>query len=278
MTRDTLHADPFTHGHPIQQEFGRWYFHRAGENQAAGYKNGSYKGLDLTIGGRTGNQAYGGILIRALLPFRQDGSEVKNSLIEGPSLVVDHILAVCKCASIPDLVMCGFGDVKTTTPVAFKLSKLYLAALSSVQERVPVASTPGSDILPNCLIFAVPRVGLTLKKGSTVDRNQYLMKAYRFVNHPKLNKKGKVNILVGLYLHQLSQEQKELDSETRETASRSLSEATGSSLAQVSKCLTAFQKGTTHKNPQQLLTSHANMNNAETFCVVAGACHVLKFV
>ena len=40
------HPDPFVHRDPMQRSFGRWYFHRVGEN----YRGGTFKGLDITFG------------------------------------------------------------------------------------------------------------------------------------------------------------------------------------------------------------------------------------
>jgi len=39
------HQDTFTHGDPIQNSLGNWYFHKTG----TGYKGGFYKGLDISF-------------------------------------------------------------------------------------------------------------------------------------------------------------------------------------------------------------------------------------
>ena len=83
------HPDPFTHRDPLQRARGRWYFHRTGGT----YKGGSFKGIDLTFGD---GEAYGGVLIRGL--ERPDGT-----LVDGPSLCVDHLLAACGVASVAAL-------------------------------------------------------------------------------------------------------------------------------------------------------------------------------
>jgi len=83
------HPDPFTHRDPLLRARGRWYFHRTGGT----YKGGSFKGIDLTFGD---GEAYGGVLIRGL--ERPDGT-----LVDGPSLCVDHLLAACGVASVAAL-------------------------------------------------------------------------------------------------------------------------------------------------------------------------------
>ena len=74
------HADPFCHRDPVEVEGGRWYFHRS----HGIYRGGSFKGVDVTFGG---GGTHAGILFR--------GAETENgTLIDGPSLLVDHLLAV----------------------------------------------------------------------------------------------------------------------------------------------------------------------------------------
>src|SRR5205085_6803669 len=87
--RGPAHDDPFTHGDPIQVHPGRWYFHKT----AGVYRGGSFKGVDVTFGDGT---ARGGILFRGL--ERPDGS-----LIDGPSLLVDHVLTLCGADSVAEL-------------------------------------------------------------------------------------------------------------------------------------------------------------------------------
>ena len=58
------HPDPFTHCNEVQKVCGMWYFHRSGTGGGkTGYRGGSFKGLDISIGGegRTG-----GVLIRTI--------------------------------------------------------------------------------------------------------------------------------------------------------------------------------------------------------------------
>ena len=63
------HDDIYTHGHPLQKEKGRWYFHGSG--------------LDITFGT---NDFYGGILIRAICDINDN-----KKYIYGPLNCVSEI-------------------------------------------------------------------------------------------------------------------------------------------------------------------------------------------
>jgi hypothetical protein len=88
------HEDPFAHRDPVQLNLGRWYFHRT----RGTYRGGSFKGLDVAFGGpvRDVGKAYGGILLRGL--EAPDGT-----IIDGPSLLVDHLLRTTGFASVAEL-------------------------------------------------------------------------------------------------------------------------------------------------------------------------------
>lgn len=109
--------DPYTHGNNIQNFTGepgssgdpceqrgppgRWYFHRAGRSATGTYRGGTFKGLDITCGPR--GQA-GGVLIRSLQLVNADGEPVGASIIEGPCVSVNRLLAACGVDSIQELV------------------------------------------------------------------------------------------------------------------------------------------------------------------------------
>src|SRR5262249_23011438 len=80
---------PLTHLHPNPGHQGPGYFHQT----ARAYRGGSFKGVDVTFGDGT---ARGGILFRGL--EWPDGT-----LIDGPSLVVDHVLRSCAAESVAGL-------------------------------------------------------------------------------------------------------------------------------------------------------------------------------
>ncbi len=89
-----FHVDPYAHGHTLQNETGRWYFHGSG--------------LDLTIGG---NGSYGGILIRAIYDL-----EGKN-YIYGPLKCVTELFR-----NLPNVLLnnISFGLTKANFPDSMK--------------------------------------------------------------------------------------------------------------------------------------------------------------
>jgi hypothetical protein len=162
-----LHPDPFTHGDPMQRELGRWYFHRSGTT----YRGGTYKGVDIAIGSA---DVCAGILIRGIAEIRG------ATLIDGPCMVVDHILALAKAHSVADLAN------------SFDLA---IAPTARSPLYVEVAATRGTTL------YATPRIGLTLKKGHTPVRHRLLARPYRFLSEPSSIKKGRPHLVTSL--HQL---------------------------------------------------------------------------
>lgn len=160
------HPDPFAHRDPIQLHPGRWYFHRTG----GAYRGGSFKGVDVTFGGGT---AYGGVLLRGLeLP---DGT-----VIDGPSLVVDHLLKAT-----------GFPTVAALDAAIG--GRLVWDAAS------PLALAPwAGDPRP---VWRSVRVGLSLKKRAFTPDDptlSYLFRPDRFLTDPLRTKKGKPHLVLPL--------------------------------------------------------------------------------
>ncbi|MCA9070861.1 MAG: hypothetical protein KDA84_18155 [Planctomycetaceae bacterium] len=158
------HPDPFTHCDPMQQEFGRWYFHRSGGT----YRNGSFKGFDLTFGSP---DAFGGIMIRSLTT--PDGQ-----LINGPSLCVDHLLRRTSTNHVAELDQAVGGR-----PVWDSASPIHL---SVDEEPTPVK------------LFATARVGLSLKRNVDEQAKQFVLKRYRFLSEPRRIAKGRVYLVLAL--------------------------------------------------------------------------------
>jgi 3-methyladenine DNA glycosylase Mpg len=161
------HLDTFTHGDSMQEEGGKWYFHRTGGE----YRGGTYKGLDIAFGRK---DAPGGILIRGI--ERLDGD---HALLDGPCMCVDHILALTGKPSIQALVD-GFDrgvDAAEGSP------------LHVTVDDAPRAAT----------VYECPRVGLTLKRGASDARVRFLAEHYRFLSEPSRIKKGRVNLILGLH-------------------------------------------------------------------------------
>lgn len=159
------HFDPFTHCHPRQLTHLQWYLHRQGNS----LRNGSFKGLDLTIGNGTG---YGGVLIRGL-------ESPEGGLIEGPSRVVDHFLEILNCNSVAAL-------------------DGILSRLSPCEPRHAVHLRPQAQSLSHAL-YRTPRIGLTLRQqGQIQSRIRFLGHSYRFLTEPKKIRKGRALLALAL--------------------------------------------------------------------------------
>ncbi|KXS19038.1 hypothetical protein M427DRAFT_181607 [Gonapodya prolifera JEL478] len=233
LHREPDHPDPFSHRHPDQRSRGRWYFHKLGGS----YRGGTWKGLDITFGGRQGstesgsdgsdgaggtkeedgNDTFGGLLIRALEPYgtlvvpKESGesdavipgstptftpSSALQSLIEGPSLCVDHLLGVLDSPSIKHFVdeRLGGGSPPTiVTSTAAPLCLLPASLFESFSVSIPPVAT----------LYTSPRVGLTLppSKLNTDEllqlRARYLKAPYRFLLRPAQAKKGRQHVAIG---------------------------------------------------------------------------------
>lgn len=159
------HPDPFAHRHPVQQFCGRWYFHRTCNT----YRNGSFKGLDLTFGD---GSIYAGILIRGL--ESRDGT-----LIDGPSLCVDHLLKLSGSADVPNL------DERIGERLAWeRANPLVLEWIEPPEAQE---------------IYRTARVGLTLKRATAESRHaEFLSLPYRYLTEPRRITKGKVHLIRAL--------------------------------------------------------------------------------
>lgn len=160
------HYDPFAHADPVQLENGRWYFHRTrGE-----YRGGSFKGLDLAFGD---GAAHFGILIRTLVAA--DGT-----VIDGPSLTVDHLLGKTKAAGVAalDAMIAGRPLWDDTSPLFVR------------ESAEPRATT----------VYRSSRVGLSLKKAAgKPDAPRFVGRPYRFLTEPRAVSKGKPHLVLALH-------------------------------------------------------------------------------
>lgn len=159
------HPDVFAHRDPVQVHRGRWYFHRTG----GVYRGGSFKGLDVTFGDGV---SHAGVLIRGL--ETHDGT-----LIDGPSLLVDHLLKKTGYQDVPTL------DAAIGDRVAWADSGPLMLRPSPPEDR-PVLRTA--------------RVGLTLKRSrSHSEGPRFVMRPYRFLTEPRRIAKGKVQTVLALH-------------------------------------------------------------------------------
>jgi hypothetical protein len=162
----TGHADLFAHRDPVQLENGRWYFHRTrGE-----YRGGSFKGLDLAFGD---GKAHFGILIRTVVAG--DGT-----VLDGPCVTVDHLLAKTKAASVAALD--GLINARkiwdATSPLSIRESAKPRAAA----------------------VYRSSRVGLSLKKAQgKPDAPKFVARPYRFLTDPRDISKGKIHLALALH-------------------------------------------------------------------------------
>lgn len=146
---DEKHPDPYTHRHPDQLQYGKFYFHRSSNSSNASYKGGTYKGLDISLG--DGSKSYCAILIRSI--YNPD-----TGMICGPCNVVDHILASCDVKSIDELVGPSALDISNNHRM--------IHVRSPEETKTSIASSP---------IYCGPRIGL----GS--HSPEWQKQPYRFV-------------------------------------------------------------------------------------------------
>lgn len=162
---DDDHPDANSHATPMQKTSLQMAFHTHGSS----FKEGSYKGVDISLGHK---KRYGGILIRGLKSLADD------RLIDGPSKVVDEILLQFKETKVRDLVT---------------LVDLH------VGER-------DFEFLPNNdadqLLFKCPRVGLSLKKNPE-EKIPFLLRNYRYLKYPHLSKKGRPFIIASAIIQNI---------------------------------------------------------------------------
>ena len=166
------HPDVFTHRDKLQTEFGCWYFHR----NSGKYKNGSFKGLDLTCGDGT---MYCGILIRSI-------EKADGKFICGPSLCVDELLTTIQSENLAQL------DTKIANRTVWDKDNIIYLNKSEIRKAK---------------IFQSARIGLSLKKAkSSSEMPRYILLPYRYLSEPKLVTKGKIYLILALHNQGISPE------------------------------------------------------------------------
>ncbi|KAI0774649.1 hypothetical protein BD413DRAFT_654809 [Trametes elegans] len=237
LYKSGVHEDPFTHASAEQSQAGQWYFHRpprraddAGTAAVgpAGYRGGTRKGLDLTIGrpppaltsryfstpsiyggaSASGPSSIlrGGILIRSI----RRGSDSK--VISGPSLLVDELLRLSGACEITELVALNWdGDISAFEPQLPRAlprnAHPRLSTMSLVRAPAPRLAS-ASAARPR--IFRSPRIGLDISHPSVPPgppvaalahpRVAYVARAYRFFTRPHLlTANGRGQTFVGVH-------------------------------------------------------------------------------
>lgn len=213
-----VHEDPFCHGSPEQARSGCWYFHRAPRTHlgaptdrpsvGGGYRSGSRKGMDLTIGSIAtfdplhktdlaspssfGTKARGGILFRSARVVKT------GAIISGPSLLVDFILRTYGLEEVQDLVGGKWSeDISAFPPEPADEDVTRTCTMTVV--RVPQSSALGRPP-----IYRTPRIGLDLSHASSLAtasnlRVKFVQRRYRFIVEPHLLKvNGRPQMFIGL--------------------------------------------------------------------------------
>ncbi|KAI0752693.1 hypothetical protein C8Q80DRAFT_1147701 [Daedaleopsis nitida] len=247
LYKSGCHEDPYTHASSEQSQAGRWYFHRAGSSHpgnhnaqvssTAGYRGGSRKGLDLTIGqlappvtskyfpmassaqdtaSGSADILRGGILLRSVRRI----SDAK--IISGPSLLVDEILRLSGASTITELVSDRWnGNISAFAPSTSgthalstspspNYSTMYLVRSESSSTAIKHANSSDDTLR----IFNSPRIGLDLSHSSIPNpsssksstsllsrpRITYIAAPYRYFIYPHLlTTKGRAHTFVGVH-------------------------------------------------------------------------------
>lgn len=178
---------------------------------AGGYRGGTRKGLDLTLGSPNTSQATTSrfftpvaapnapqikSIVRGGVLFRSIRRVSDSRVISGPSLLVDELLQVGSASNIADLVQKQWsGDIS-----AFPS----LETTHSENARTKLSLQPrSSSTTPR--IYQSPRIGLDLSHQSTRispsdPRISYISAPYRYFVHPELLvANGRGQTLLGVY-------------------------------------------------------------------------------
>ncbi|OSC97919.1 hypothetical protein PYCCODRAFT_1471422 [Trametes coccinea BRFM310] len=227
------HEDPFTHASAEQSQSGRWYFHRPPRRSndpaiaaasPSGYRGGTRKGLDLTIGkpppGRTSKffptaqgsassgEAPGAAVLRGGILLRSIRRVSDSKVVSGPSLLVDEVLRVSGANEILELVAVNWdGDIAAFPPTslapASRLSTMWLRRRAAAHPDD--SSQRASSEKPR--IFRSPRIGLDISHPSvapasahTHPRVTFVALPYRFFVSPHLlTANGRGQTFLGVY-------------------------------------------------------------------------------
>ncbi|CAL1699939.1 unnamed protein product [Somion occarium] len=235
LIKPGCHEDPFTHGSDEQKQSGHWYFHRAprrittiqtsnrAPTAAGGYRGGTRKGLDLTLGKPVpkvashfftseadekydpANEPCGGALLRSLRRL-SDGK-----VISGPSLLVDEILRVSKAVNISELVTTKWNgntsaflppshDAASRTTTMFLRSIHNAAKSKSKHPRLFNSPRIGLDLSHSSIPIPPNNEISSLKPTLTHPRFMFVSKPYRYFIHPELlTANGRGQTFLGVY-------------------------------------------------------------------------------
>jgi hypothetical protein len=244
LRKHECHEDPFTHESEEQKICGRWcavnlaslinpyshrawflirYFHRAPRRSAdshrsvtslTGYRGGTRKGLDLTIGRplsiaspyfASASSDSGGMTITTGKPLLRGGALLRtlqrisdSKVISGPSVLVDQILLLSQASSISDLVEHKWA--RDTSAFLSYVSPNSHESPASLYLK-PLLSSDASRKSP---VYRSPRIGLELSHPGTTPtpthpRVFFLAKRYRYFIQPHLlTSNGRTQTFLGV--------------------------------------------------------------------------------
>ena len=152
------HPDTYTHGDPLQKNYGKIYFHKS---NGKSYKGGTFKGMDLTFGNEN---MFFGILIRSMYDIDN------KTMICGPCNCVNMILSLNNCSNVGEFME------KRMEPFDATQDK----SICFVKNNIPFQDQ----------IYLGTRIGLSDKYP------EWKNKLYRFVSKVNLIKKEKKKLAV----------------------------------------------------------------------------------
>lgn len=256
LHREGIHEDPFTHADNDDESriCGQWSvqnraveaaifthvlllcrrFHRAPRRSsttpstavqtrslAGGYRGGTRKGLDLTLGtasvhpattGATTSRFFGpafssatgatNTIVRGGVLFRSIRRLSDARVISGPSLLVDELLRLGSASSIAELVQTRWSNNIYAFPSEASAAREGGASLV-LRTRTSSSTKPQ--------IYRSPRIGLDLSHPTTRleptdPRIAFISRPYRYFIHPELLvANGRGHTLLGVYHHVTSE-------------------------------------------------------------------------
>ncbi|TDL30081.1 hypothetical protein BD410DRAFT_710865 [Rickenella mellea] len=243
---DGVHEDPYTHGSEEQRVAGRWYFHRAprrsndssrSKTSASGYRGGTRKGLDLTIGklGTTtttttatttspyfssstssstttttttaGASSSSNVQregperdVRGGILLRSLRRVSDGKVISGPSVLVDEVLRASGAGGIKELVEDIWGGDTNAFQVSPSAGNKGKASL-----RVEAIQDSEKEEGGHGYIYSSPRIGLDLSHPGTSaspthPRVAFVDAPYRFFVRPDLlTANGRPQTFLGVF-------------------------------------------------------------------------------
>ncbi|TFK83306.1 hypothetical protein K466DRAFT_267617 [Polyporus arcularius HHB13444] len=264
------HEDPFTHGSAEQCQAGRWYFHRPPSRSnelgtptafTSGYRGGTRKGLDITIGhpapavtskyfsdldstsadgspSSSTSTLRGGILLRSIRRLSD------KKVISGSSLLVDEILRLSGASTIPELIT----DVWQNDISAFALPSSSRRSTMRIVRVSPSPADASGTAPAKPRIYRSPRIGLDLSHPSITSSNLrthprvlFVGQPYRFFAHPHLlTANGRGQTFLGVYDAEEAASTHATDSLERLEA---IEEITGWKAFTVKNCFAEYRAG-----------------------------------